>query len=129
MGYRGPMKILIVDDNPDMRNLLERLIKLMGYVAISAENGAEGCEKAIEKKPDLILVDVMMRHMDGCEVARTLRTYPDTKGIPILATTALSRPSDLEACLEAGCNDYILKPFSCLDLRAKIGELLKSRYI
>ena len=123
------MKIAIIDDNPDMRNLLERVINLMGYIAISAENGAEGCEKAKEKKPDLILVDVMMRHMDGCEVARTLRTYPETKGIPILATTALSRPSDLDACLKAGCDDYIQKPFSCLDLRAKIGELLRSRYI
>jgi CheY-like chemotaxis protein len=123
------MKILIVEDNSDMRDLVCLIVERLFYLPVLACHGKEGLEKAIAEKPQLILMDMRMPVMDGWEAARALRTHPDTKNIPILATTALSRPSDLDACLKAGCDDYIQKPFSCLDLRAKIGELLRSRYI
>jgi len=64
--------------------------------------------------------------MDGWEAAKALRIHPDTKNIPILATTALFRPHELRTCLEAGCNDYLVKPFSCVDLQIKIGEMLET---
>lgn len=99
-------------------NLLER----MGYATISGTNGEEGLEKAIAAKPDLILIDMMMPVMDGWEA--TLRANHKTKAISILASTALFRSSHLHACLEAGCNDYILKPFSFLELQRKIQALL-----
>jgi two-component system, cell cycle response regulator DivK len=67
---------------------------------------------------------MMMPGMDGWEAAKTLRANPETKKIPILATTALFRPHELKTCLEAGCNDYIVKPFSVQNLRGKIRELL-----
>ena len=118
------MRVLIVEDHPGMRDLLRRIVERMGYVPVSASNGEEGIEKAVAEKPDLILLDMIMPVMDGLEVARRLRANPETKGIPILATTALSRSDDLEACLEAGCNAYIVKPFGAWDLQAKIGELL-----
>jgi CheY-like chemotaxis protein len=89
-----------------------------------ASNGEEDIEKAIAEKPTLILLDMIMRVMDGLEVARTRRANPETKEIPILATTALSRPDDLNACLEAGFNAYVVKPFGLRDLQRKIREML-----
>jgi two-component system cell cycle response regulator DivK len=118
------MKVLIVEDHPGMRDLLHRIVERMGYVPVSASNGEEGVEKAIAERPSLILLDMMMPIMDGWEVARRLRADPETKEIPILATTALSRRDDLNACLEAGCNAYIVKPFGVRDLQRKIRELL-----
>jgi two-component system, cell cycle response regulator DivK len=118
------MKVLIVEDHPDMRDLLALIVERMGYVPVSASEGEEGVEKAIAEKPNLILLDMMMPRMDGGEAARRLRANPETKEIPILAITALFRSPDLNACLSAGCNGYIVKPFSILDLQAKIRELL-----
>jgi two-component system alkaline phosphatase synthesis response regulator PhoP len=98
----------------------------MGYVPVLASHGKEGLEKAIAEKPQLILMDMRMPVMDGWEAAKALRIHPDTKNIPILATTALFRPHELRTCLEAGCNDYLVKPFSCVDLQIKIGEMLET---
>ena len=80
--------------------------------------------KAISEKPKLILMDIRMPIMDGLEAARALRAHPETKEIPILVTTALLRPPNRAACLEAGCSDYMLPPFNVLDLQNKIRELL-----
>ena len=118
------MKVLIVEDHLGMRDLLSRIVERMGYVPISASNGEEGIQKAIAEKPSLILLDMIMPVMDGLKVARRLRANPETKEIRILATTALSRPDDLNACLEAGCNAYILKPFGVRDIQRKIREML-----
>ena len=118
------MKVLIVEDNSDMRDLLCLILERMYYVPVLARHGKEGLEKAIAEKPKLILMDMMMPIMDGWEAARALRAHPDTKNIPILATTALFRPHELKTCLEAGCNGYIVKPFSCVDFQSKIREML-----
>jgi two-component system, cell cycle response regulator DivK len=118
------MKILIVEDNPDMRDLLALRVQLTGYIPILASHGKEGVEKANAEKPDLILMDMMMPVMDGWEATRTLRASRETKEIPILATTALFRSEDLKSCVDAGCNGFILKPFNGGDLQRKIRELL-----
>ena len=118
------MNVLIVEDHPDMRDLLGLIVDRMGYVPVVAREGEEGVEKAIAEKPNVILLDMMMPKMDGREVARRLRANPETKEIPILAITALHRSQDLNACLLAGCSGYIVKPFSVGDLQAKIRELL-----
>ena len=117
-------KVLIVEDHADMRELLIWQIELMGFAAVSAKHGKEAVEKAISEKPNLILMDIMMPSMDGWEAARTLRAQTETKEIPILAATALFRDSDLKSCLEAGCNGYIVKPFTFQELQAKVRELL-----
>jgi CheY-like chemotaxis protein len=118
------MKVLIVDDYPDMCDLLGRVLEGLGYAVVLASHGKEGLEKAIAEKPNLILMDMMMPIMDGWEAARALRSHPETRKIPILAITALIRPHDLRTCLDAGCNGYIIKPFSFADLHAKIRGLL-----
>jgi two-component system, cell cycle response regulator DivK len=118
------MKVLIVDDYPDMRDLLGRVLEALGYAVVLASHGKEGLEKAIAEKPNLILMDMMMPIMDGWEAARALRSHPETRKIPILAITALIRPHDLRTCLDAGCNGYIIKPFSFANLHSKIRGLL-----
>ena len=117
-------KILIVDDHPDMRKVLQIQVELMGFAGITAKNGKEGVEIAIAEKPALILMDFMMPEMNGWEATRMLRATPETQDIPIIAVTALIRPSDLKSCIEAGCNDYIVKPFKLEDLHKKIDALI-----
>jgi len=117
-------KVLIVEDHADMRELLSWQLELMGFVPITAKHGKEGVEKALSEKPHLVLMDIMMPGMDGRETARALRANPETKDIPILAATALFRDSDLKSCLAAGCNGYIVKPFTFQELQAKLRELI-----
>ncbi len=113
-------KVLVVEDHPDMRGLLIWQLERLGFSAIAAEGGQEGVEKAVQERPHLILMDIMMPGMDGWEATRTLRSKPEMQDIPILAATALFRESDLRSCIEAGCNDYIVKPFTFQELQKKI---------
>jgi CheY-like chemotaxis protein len=115
-------KVLVVEDHPDMRELLVWQMELMGFSAIPAKHGKEGVDKAMEEKPQLILMDIMMPVMDGREATRILRSNPATQDIPILAATALFKESELKSCIEAGCNDYLVKPFTFQELRGKIQE-------
>ena len=97
----------------------------MGFTAITAKNGREGVETAIAEKPDLILMNSLMPEMDGLEATRVLRANPQTKDIPILAATGMFQPSDLKAWIDAGCNDYIVKPFTLVELRRKITAIIQ----
>jgi len=117
-------KVLVVEDHADMRELLAWQIELMGFVPITAKLAQEGIDKAVADQPDLILMDVMMPGMDGREAIRELRARPETKDIPILAATALFRTTDLKSCLDAGCNGYIIKPFTFQELQVKLREFI-----
>jgi len=119
-------KILIIEDHADMRELLAWQIELMGFMPISAKQGREGVEKALTEKPQLIIMDIMMPGMDGWEAAKQIRAHPDIKDTPILAATALFRDSDLKNCMDAGCNGYIVKPFTFQELQSKVHELIPS---
>ena len=117
-------KVLIVENHAEMREILVRIIELMGFTAITSKNGQEGVEKALAEKPDLILMDIMMPEISGWEATQMLRGHSETKDVPILASTALFRPSDLQRCIDAGCNDYIVKPFTPDQLLKKIRALI-----
>jgi two-component system cell cycle response regulator DivK len=117
-------KVLIIEDHGDMRELLGWQVELMGFLPVAAKRGAEGVEKAVSEKPELIIMDIMMPGMDGWEATRQIRANPETKDIPILAATALFRDGDLKHCLEAGCNGYIIKPFTFQELQGKVRELI-----
>ena len=119
-------KVLIIEDHSDMRELLTWQIELMGLMPVTAKLGNEGVEKAISEKPELIIMDIMMPGMDGLAAAREIRANNETKNIPILAATALFRDSDLKNCIEAGCNGYIIKPFTFQELQGKVRELIPS---
>ena len=117
-------KVLIIEDHGDMRELLTWQIQLMGFLPITAKRGMEGVEKALAEKPELIIMDIMMPGMDGWAAARQIRAHAETKDIPILAATALFRDADLKSCIEAGCNGYIIKPFTFQELQGKVRELI-----
>ena len=117
-------KVLIIEDHPDMRELLTWQIELMGYLPIAARRGKDGVEKALSEKPKLIIMDIMMPGMDGWQATREIRANAETKDIPILAATALFRDADLKSCIDAGCDGYIVKPFTFQELQGKVRELI-----
>ena len=117
-------KVLLVEDHPGIRYVLRVQLAREGFDVIIAKNGKQGVETAIAAKPDLIVMNSIMPEMDGWQAARILRADPETKNTPILAATAMSRPSDIEAWIEAGCNDYIVKPFTFDELFRKIKALI-----
>lgn len=119
-------KVLIIEDHTDMRELLSWQVELMGFTPVVAKLAREGIDKALAEPPDLIILDIMMPGMDGWQLARELREKPGMKDVPILAATALFRDADLRACTEAGCNGYIVKPFTFQELQAKVQELVPS---
>jgi CheY-like chemotaxis protein len=116
-------KILIVEDDPDMREVLSTELQLMGFEPITAQNGKEGVEKAFSEKPHLIVLDILMPETDGRQAAQILRANPQTKDIPILAATVLFTDSDVQSCLQAGCSDYVVKPFTYTLLEEKVRAL------
>ncbi|MBI1992882.1 MAG: response regulator [Deltaproteobacteria bacterium] len=115
-------KVLVVEDNPDMLQLLAWQVERLGFLVIRAKNGQEGVEKAVKERPILIFMDIMMPGMDGREAARSLRSKPETREIPIVAATVLFRDSDLRSCIEAGCNDHLVKPFTFEQLVGKVQQ-------
>ena len=118
-------KILLVEDHTELRHVLGHQLESMGFTAITAKNGREGVETAVAEKPDLVMMDSLMPEMDGWEATRVLRADPQTKDIPILASTALFRPSDLKTWIDVGCDDYIIKPFTSDELLRKITALIR----
>jgi len=117
-------KILIIEDHPDMRELLTWQVELMGFAALTAKQGSEGLEKAESENPDLIILDIMMPGIDGWQAARELKGNLATKNIPILAATALFRDADLKTCMDSGCDGCIVKPFTFQELHEKVKELI-----
>ncbi len=117
-------KILIVDDDPDLIYVLQRLVQLVGYDFIVAKTGKQAVDIAAAQLPDLITLDIMLPEMDGLEVARLIRQNPKTHSIPILALTAKASFEDREECLQSGCDDYISKPFTLVKLFSRIEKLL-----
>ena len=117
-------KILIVDDDVDTLRLVGIMLQRQGYQIIAATNGQQGLSKALEERPDLILLDVMMPDMDGYEVTRQLRQAPPTAQTPILMFTAKSQLDDKVAGFEVGVDDYLTKPTHPAELQAHVKALL-----
>ena len=117
--------ILIVDDEPSGRRALESLLLGQGYGLAFASNGSEGLSLAKRLEPDLIVLDVMMPGMDGLEYLRVVRDNPRLAEIPIILVTALDDRSSRLAGLEAGADDYIVKPFDRIELRTRIRTIIR----
>lgn len=117
-------KILIIESNLHLHDILRKMFRLMGYGSITAASGKEGLQKAISKRPDLILLSIGLSDMDGRNAARQLRSDSPTKDIPILAVTSMFDLSLGKTCLEAGCDDYIVKPIAHQLLEGKVQALL-----
>lgn len=114
-------RVLIVEDEPDNQEIVRAVVEeMVGARAILAGDGLEAVAMASREKPDLVLLDLMLPRLDGYEVARRLKSDPQTREIPIVAITALARPKDRARALEAGCDDYVDKPFDLDLLERKI---------
>jgi len=114
------VKILIVDDSRTIRAALEAMVKRLGHQCESAESGAQAIEHFLRERPDLILLDVTMADMDGYAVARRLRELSGTDWLPILFLSASDEDQDLDKAIDAGGDDYLVKPVSQVVLGAKI---------
>ncbi|MGE5444911.1 MAG: response regulator [Ignavibacteriales bacterium] len=117
--------VLMVDDEEMNLELVETLIVPLGYEIEKARNGREALEKISKRKPDIILLDVMMPDMDGYEVCRILKEDEKTRHIPIVMITALSQIENKIAGIETGADDYLSKPFHMRELIARVKSLLK----
>lgn len=118
-----PLRILVVDDDPKILSLMRRGLSFAGYATDVATNGEQALGLAREQAPDLVVLDVMLPGLDGIEVCRRLRT--GAPSIPILMLTAKGRVPDRIAGLDAGADDYLIKPFDFDELLARIRALLR----
>ncbi len=115
-------KILVIDDDPDVRTILKMTLERAGYDVAVAASGTEGLERVIDYYPDLILLDIMMPAMDGWQVCHRLREATE---IPIIMLTVLGKEQDVAKGLHLGADDYILKPWSNRELLARVRAVLR----
>jgi two-component system phosphate regulon response regulator PhoB len=113
-------RVLIVEDEKDVREMLRLNLKMGGFDVLEAQNGAEGLAIAKAELPSVVILDLMMPEMSGMEVCRALRRNPATSRIPILMLTAKSTEGDKVAGLEVGADDYVTKPFSPRELLLRV---------
>lgn len=118
------MRIMVVDDDPEIVSLVRRGLAYEGYTVETAADGSEALAKARDREPDLVLLDIMMPGIDGLEVSKRLRSASD---VPILMLTARGAVADKVAGLEAGADDYLVKPFAFDELLARVKALLRRR--
>lgn len=117
-------KILIAEDERDIRDLIEFTLTFAGHQVFKAANGAEAVELAPKVMPDLIMMDVRMPRMTGYEACRQIKQIDAVKNIPIVFLSAKGQESEIDTGLDAGAYDYILKPFAPMDLTKRVGEIL-----
>ncbi len=122
---RHDPRILVVDDEPDILNLLDYNLKKAGFKVLSAKDGPEAIDTARLRKPDLILLDIMLPDMEGTEVLKRLKTYEATRHIPVIMLTAKGEEVDKIVGFELGAEDYITKPFSPRELILRVRAVLK----
>ena len=119
--------ILVADDDEDLLQALDFTLSQNGYNVIQAKDGAETIVEALESKPDLILLDIMMPDLDGFTACRELKNREDTKRIPIIMLTAKGEVEDIKTAFKVGANDYVVKPFMMEQVLEKIEEFLVRR--
>jgi len=117
-------KILLVEDNEMNRDMLSRRLQRKGYFIVIAQDGEQGFSLACSEDPDLILMDISLPLMDGCEVTRRLKANPKTSHIPIIVLTAHALVTDRVRAFNAGCDDYDTKPVDFVRLSEKIENFL-----
>jgi two-component system response regulator MprA len=118
-----PTRLLIVEDEPQLRDAVSRALRMEGYDVGTARDGSTGLSAMAAERPDLVVLDVLMPQMDGLEVCRRLRRNGDST--PVLMLTALDSVSDRVAGLDAGADDYLVKPFALEELFARVRALLR----
>jgi two-component system, cell cycle response regulator DivK len=120
-------RILVVEDQPDNRKILRDVFARTDYEIIETENGEEALAALAKTRPDLILMDIQLPIMDGYTATRRIKADPALKSIPIIAVTSYALSGEEKKAREAGCDDYIPKPYSPRELLAKVRQYLSDR--
>ena len=120
-------KILIVDDNPQNRDILEEHISYLGYTPLKAENGQIGLSLLEREKPDLILLDILMPKMNGYELLNAIKSNPGSKNIPVIVISAVDEVGSVMTCIGKGADDYLYKPVNFDLLQVRITSCLEKK--
>jgi DNA-binding response OmpR family regulator len=113
-------RVLVVDDDPDVRQLVEMKLRLDGIETLTATNGQEALDVLASNDIDLVVLDVMMPVMDGIEACRRIREMEDLSDLPIIMLTAKAQASDIQSGFATGATDYVVKPFSPRELLSRV---------
>ena len=124
MSGNGRPVVLVADDDPDILSLVALRLQRSGYDVLTAGDGEQALATALERRPDLALLDVMMPKLDGYEVTQRLRASTSTRHMPVILLTARVQEADIARGVEAGADDYVKKPFSTLELRDRVQAAL-----
>jgi DNA-binding response OmpR family regulator len=120
-----PTRILVVEDDPDIAQLVERYLEKAGFAVDRASNGHDALRTIATKPPELVVLDLMLPQVDGLEICRRLRADEHTAAIPVIMLTARAEESERIVGLELGADDYLAKPFSPNELVARVRALLR----
>lgn len=118
-------KIVVIEDEADILEVIEYNLRREGYEVIPSQNGEDGLEKIEKSAPDLVLLDLMLPEIDGVELCRKLKSDPLTAAIPVIMVTAKGEESDIVLGLGVGADDYVTKPFSPKELIARVKAVLR----
>jgi DNA-binding response OmpR family regulator len=117
-------KILIAEDEADIRELVSFMLRFAGHEVLAATNGEDAVLTAFREIPDLVVLDVRMPRMTGYDACRMIRANPDLKNVPVIFLSAKGQESEVRAGMAAGAEEYLLKPFSPMDLANKVKVIL-----
>lgn len=117
-------KILVAEDEADIRELIVFSLTFSGFEVIAVADGEEAVQKALQEKPDLIILDVLMPKMSGYEACAVIKQSYELKDVPVVILSAKGQESEIETGLKAGAYEYILKPFALDDLIAKVRTIV-----
>ena len=121
--------ILSAEDNPSNRRIIRDLFGSAGYAVIEARNGRDAVDLARRERPDLVLMDIQLPQVSGYDAARAMKTDPELRGIPIVAVTSYAFRGDDRKAIEAGCDEYVSKPFHPRALLELVERLLRTRCV
>ena len=117
-------KILIAEDEPDIRELVAFMLRFAGHEVLIASNGEEAVQVAAREIPDLILMDVRMPRMTGYDACRAMKANPDLYDVPVVFLSAKGQEAEIQSGLDAGAEEYLLKPFSPNELTSRVSSIL-----
>lgn len=122
-------KVLVVDDDPGMREVLESILVLENTLVYTAVDGKDAVQKTLSLMPDLILLDINMPKLNGLTFCKAIRAGKETRRIPVIVITSLTATGRLEECMEAGADDFLGKPFAMEELLIRVRAMFKTIHV